>query len=54
MTIYLKDYAVPAFLVERVDLDVDIRADDARVTARLAIRRNPASNAGDAQLFPYC
>ena len=40
-TIYLKDYAPPAFLVERVALDVDIRHDDALVQARLRVRRNP-------------
>ena len=44
-TIYLKDYAPPAFLVEHVALDVDIRQDDALVQAKLRIRRNP--NAAD-------
>jgi aminopeptidase N len=48
--ILLKDYAPPAFLVERVSLDVDIRAEDALVTATLAVRRNPASNEKDAPL----
>jgi aminopeptidase N len=42
-TIYLKDYAPPAFLVEHVALDVDIRADHALVLAKLGIRRNPVS-----------
>ena len=32
-TIHLKDYTPPAFLIERVELDVDIRADDALVKA---------------------
>ncbi len=40
-SIQLKDYAPPAFLVESVELDVDIRADDALVSAVLAVRRNP-------------
>jgi len=40
-TIYLKDYAPPAFLVEHVALDVDIRADHALVQAVLRVRRNP-------------
>ncbi|HMA88021.1 MAG TPA: aminopeptidase N [Burkholderiales bacterium] len=40
-TIHLKDYAPPPFLVERVALDVDIRADDALVSAELRVRRNP-------------
>ena len=48
--ILLKDYAPPAFLIERVTLDVDIRADDALVKATLAVRRNPASSAKDAAL----
>ena len=43
--ILLKDYTPPAFLIERVTLDVDIRADDALVKATLSVRRNGASNA---------
>ncbi len=46
-TIYLKDYAPPAFLVSSIDLDVDIRDDHALVRARLDVARNP--KAGDAQ-----
>jgi aminopeptidase N len=38
--IHLKDYAPPAFKVETVELDIDIRADDALVRAKLQIRRN--------------
>ncbi len=49
-TIYLKDYAPPAFLVDRVALDVDIRDDDALVIARLEIRRNPLTTVRDAPL----
>src|SRR5271154_7009699 len=48
--IHLKDYSPPAFLIERVTLDVDIRADDALVKATLAMRRNPASSEKDAAL----
>ncbi|HVL34498.1 MAG TPA: aminopeptidase N [Burkholderiales bacterium] len=40
--IHLKDYAPPAFRVERVELDVDIREGDALVKARLQIRRSGA------------
>jgi aminopeptidase N len=40
--IHLKDYTPPAFRVETVHLDVDIRDDHARVSARLAVRRNSA------------
>jgi aminopeptidase N len=38
--IQLKDYAPPAFRVETVELDVDIRAEDALVRAKLGLRRN--------------
>jgi aminopeptidase N len=38
--IYLKDYAPPAFRVDSIDLDVDIRDDHALVRAKLEIRRN--------------
>jgi len=48
--IYLKDYAPPPYLVERVALDVDIRAGDAVVKATLALRRNPDSKLKDAPL----
>ncbi|MBI1942550.1 MAG: aminopeptidase N [Betaproteobacteria bacterium] len=37
--VHLKDYAPPAFVVERIELDVDIRADDAIVKATLRMRR---------------
>jgi len=49
-TIHLKDYAPPAFLVERVELDVDIRDQDALVTAVLSLRRNPAARSPNAPL----
>ncbi|HUJ85859.1 MAG TPA: aminopeptidase N [Burkholderiales bacterium] len=49
-TIYLKDYSPPAFLVEHVALDVDIREDDALVQAKLRIRRNPKASDGKAPL----
>ncbi|HEV7476978.1 MAG TPA: aminopeptidase N [Burkholderiales bacterium] len=38
--IHLKDYTPPAFSVDTVELDVDIRADHALVRAKLAVRRN--------------
>ena len=38
--IHLKDYASPAFSVATIELDVDIRAQDAIVKAKLAVRRN--------------
>jgi aminopeptidase N len=41
--IRLTDYTPPAFLVEHVNLDVDIRNTATRVSTRLAVRRNPAA-----------
>ena len=38
--IHLKDYAPPAFRVDTIDLEVEIRTDDALVRAKLGIRRN--------------
>jgi len=38
--IHLKDYAPPAFKVESIELDIDIRADDALVRAKLQVKRN--------------
>jgi len=38
--IQLKDYAPPAFRIETIDLDVDIREDHALVRAKLEVRRN--------------
>ena len=38
------DYQPPAFLVDRVWLDVDIHDDLTRVTARLSMRRNPVAS----------
>jgi aminopeptidase N len=48
--IQLKDYAPPAFLVESVALDVDLRDDDAIVRAVLALRRNPQAASPRAPL----
>ncbi|MBM3368285.1 MAG: aminopeptidase N, partial [Betaproteobacteria bacterium] len=49
-TTHLKDYTPPAFLVERVELEVDIRDQDALVTALLSLRRNPAARSPEAPL----
>jgi aminopeptidase N len=38
--IHLKDYAPPAFRVDSIELDVDLRENHALVKVRLAIRRN--------------
>ena len=45
-TIRLQDYAPPAYLVDTVELDVDIARPWATVRARLTIRRNPAGSGG--------
>jgi aminopeptidase N len=49
-TIHLKDYTPPPFLVSTVELDVEIRDQDAVVRARLAIVRNPGSKDAAAPL----
>jgi len=48
--VLLKDYTPPPFLVDRVELDVDFRPDEARVTTTLAVRRNSAVRAAGASL----
>ena len=42
-TIHLKDYTPPTFLISTVELDVEIRDEDAIVRARLMLTRNPDS-----------
>jgi aminopeptidase N len=46
VTLYLKDYAPPAWLIESVNLHVAIFDGYAEVKTRLACRRNPAALAG--------
>jgi aminopeptidase N len=43
-TIYLANYQVPDFLIESVDLNIDLHADRAVVRAVLMLRRNPAAD----------
>ena len=40
-TIYLKDYAAPAYRVDSVDLRFELGEEHTRVTSRLAVRRQP-------------
>lgn len=47
----LADYTVPDFLVDHVQLDVDIQAKHTQVSSRLEIRRNPKSKNRKASLF---
>jgi aminopeptidase N len=48
--ILLKDYAPPAFLIETVDLDIELFEDHASVRSRLAISRNPKAADSNASL----
>ncbi len=49
-SIHLKDYQPPAFLIDTVDLDFDIREDHALVRGRLTVRRNPGARDAKAPL----
>jgi len=48
--VYLKDYAVPDYLVHTVTLDIQLDEERTQVNSRLVIRRNPASQVCDAPL----
>lgn len=43
ITIYRKDYAAPSYWVDTVDLGFDLDPASTRVSARMVMRRNPAS-----------
>jgi aminopeptidase N len=49
-TIRLEDYAAPSFLVERVDLRIEITEAFTEVRSALSVTRNPASNNRTAPL----
>jgi aminopeptidase N len=49
-TIRLEDYSPPAYLVDSVDLEFDLREEGTRVVARLAVRRNPDGPGGELRL----
>jgi aminopeptidase N len=49
-TLHLADYAPPSFLIDTVNLDVEFLQGEARVTAKLAVRRNPQAKTSDASL----
>ncbi len=49
-TIHLKDYTPPPFVISTVELDIEIRDEDAIVRARLAITRNPDAKDAAAPL----
>ncbi len=52
-TIYLRDYKAPPFLVDSVDLVLDIHGDHTAVTALLKVKRHPTAGTGvnDLELF---
>ena len=47
---YLKDYQVPAFIIETTDLDIRIGDEYTSVVARLKVCRNPASKVPSSEL----
>ncbi|WP_295138399.1 aminopeptidase N [uncultured Reyranella sp.] len=50
-TIRRVDYTPPPFLIETVDLDVELGTETTGVVARLAVRRNPAAPSQPADLI---
>ena len=51
LTIYLKDYTVPDYLIHSVDLNFTLDEEHTRVIARLTLSRNPESKTGDVPLI---
>ena len=49
---YLKNYAPPNYLIDTVSLEFDLHEKFTRVTARLAIRRNPEVPSESTELLP--
>ncbi len=49
-TIYLKDYTVPEYLIEKIELDIDLKPGATTVKSKLEIKKNPKSNASTKQL----
>jgi aminopeptidase N len=49
--VLLKDYTPPPFLIDRVELDIDFQPGEVRVSAELAVRRNPAARDAQAPLI---
>ena len=50
-TIYLKDYRVPEFVIDKTNLVFDLNDQHCRVSSSLAIRRNPRSQHAKSALF---
>ena len=51
LTILRKDYTVPAFLVDTVDMGFDLDPAATRIATRITMRRNPASSSKEIVLF---
>ncbi len=49
-TIYLKDYSVPDYLIETVDLHFELEPENCLVRSTLSLHRNPASQAESSPL----
>jgi len=49
-TVYLKDYTVPDYLIQNVDLNFTLDERNTRVVSRLTLCRNPASRSSDTSL----
>lgn len=49
-TVYLKDYKVPDFLIQTVDLNFTLDEQQTKVVSRLSIIRNPASEPAETPL----
>jgi aminopeptidase N len=49
-TIYLKDYQVPEYLIDSIDLNFSLNTDHTRVVSRLSVVRNPKSKLKNAVL----
>ncbi len=49
-TIYLKDYTVPEYLIQSVDLKFTLAEEQTHVISRMTLIRNPKSQTGDAPL----
>lgn len=50
-TIYRKDYAVPAYFVDTVEMGFDLDPELTRVATRISMRRNPAAAGKDIELY---
>src|SRR5688572_16004935 len=50
-TVYLRDYQVPEFLFDEVDLSFDLGEEETQVKSRIKVRRNPETKTVAAPLI---